>query len=51
MRALGWPLASTVASVMALGSGTLAAWASSNQRENCSSGEALAWLSSKTFFS
>ena len=50
MRALGWPLASTVASVMAL-PGTLAAWASSNQRENCSSGEALAWLSSKTFFS
>ncbi|MNF01249.1 hypothetical protein D3C80_2002160 [compost metagenome] len=51
MRALGWPLASTVAKVMALGSGTLAARASSNQRVNCSNGEAAAWLSNRTFFS
>src|SRR5574341_932278 len=40
MRAAGAPLAATVASVMALASGSCAASASSSQRSNCASGSA-----------
>ncbi len=40
MRADGWPSAPTVASVIALGSGSLAVTASSNQRLNWAIGSA-----------
>ena len=42
MRAAGWPAASTVASVIALGSCISARRASSNQRSNCAIGSASA---------
>src|SRR5687768_12929250 len=48
MRADGAPMASTVASVIAFGSGTFAAQTSPNQRRNCSMGFARTCASSSS---